>query len=196
MKNDAPARRARVALGALVLSLGVAPAAGAGDAAKVVLAEVKTDLNGDGVPDRAVLLHDPDGDDVDLAVYLSAQGRLAAQPSLYKPAFGWTGAMAGAEPELSVNKAGSLIVVFQNDAIGRDRWRAQFTIAFRGGALVVAGYDYQARDTLQPSHGGNCELNFLAGRGIRNGKPVKLAAAPVQLADWTDAAVPAACKFD
>ena len=179
---------------ALTTSLAVLGQAQA--ASKLPLAEIKADLNGDGVADRAVLLHDPDGDDVDLAVYLSAEGKLASQPSLYKTALGWTGDMAGTTPELSVNKAGSLVVVFQNDAIGRDRWRQQFTIALRGGVLVIAGYDYEARDTLAPSHGGNCSINFLAGRGTRNGKPLKLAAAPIQLKDWNDAATPAACKFD
>jgi len=163
---------------------------------KQVLAQVSADLNGDGVADRAVLLHDPDGDDVDLAIYLSASGKTPSQPSLYKTAFGWTGAMAGTEPEISVNKSGSLVVVFQNDAVGRDRWRQQFTIAFRGGALVVAGYDYQARDTLRPSGGGSCDLNFLADRGTRNGKSLKLAGGPTRLSDWTDTSAPAACSFE
>ena len=164
--------------------------------AKQVLAELTADLNGDGIKDRAVLLHDADGDDVDLAVYLSAGGQLPDKPSVYKPAFGWTGAMAGQEPELATNKAGSLVVVFQNDSIGRDRWRQQYTIAFRGGTLVVAGYDYESRDTLKPSHVGRCSINFLAGRGVRNGKPVQLTGPPPTLGDWTDKSVPAACNFD
>jgi hypothetical protein len=161
-----------------------------------VLTEVKADLNGDGVNDRAALLQGTEADDVDLAIYLSANGRPADRPSVYKPAFGWTGAMAGTEPELRVNKAGSLIVVFQNDSIGRDRWRRQFTIAYRDGALVVAGYDYQARDTLEPGHVSACDLNFLTGRGTRNGKPVRLGAGPVRLDVWTEASLPAACKAD
>jgi len=160
------------------------------------LAEVVGDFNHDGVKDRAVLVRNPDGDDVDLAVYLSAGGKSVARPSLYKAALGWAGDMAGTQPELSLNKAGSLVIVFQNDAIGRDRWRQQFIIAYRGGELVVAGYGYQARDTLEPRHGGNCDVNLLTGRGERDGKPIKLAAAPVRLADWTDQSVPAACKFD
>jgi hypothetical protein len=180
--------------GASLFSLAMAMAAP--DAPNPVLAEVTADFNGDGIKDRAVLLRNPDGDDVDLAVYLSTAGKPAATPSLYKPAFGWAGDMAGTEPELSVNKAGSLVVLFQNDAIGRDRWRQQFTLAFRGGALVVAGYGYQARDTLEPKHGGNCDVNFLAGKGTRDGKPFKLAAAPIRLADWTDKSAPAACTFD
>jgi hypothetical protein len=105
--------------------------------------------------------------------------------------------MAGTQPELSVNKAGSLVMVFQNDSIGRDRWRQTFTLAFRGGVLIVAGYGYQARDSLDPAHGGSCDVNLLTGRGTRSGKPIKLAAAaPVSLAAWSDESVPAACKFD
>ncbi len=181
----------------IAAALNCGASAGAGAVSpKQVLAEVAAELNGDGVADRAVLLHDPDGDDVDLAIYLTAGGKTESQPSLYKAAFGWTGAMAGTEPEISVNKAGSLVVVFQNDAIGRDRWRQQFTIAFRGGALVVAGYDYQARDTLRPGGGGSCDVNFLAGRGTRNGKPIKLAAGTTRLSDWTDKSAPAACTFE
>jgi hypothetical protein len=198
MTQSPGAMHSRLVLAPLIaaaLSCGESASAQAA-APKQVLAEVSADLNGDGVADRAVLLHDPDGDDVDLAIYLSADGKTPSQPSLYKTAFGWTGAMAGTEPEISVNKAGSLLVVFQNDAIGRDRWRQQFTIAFRGGALVVAGYDYQARDTLRPGGGGNCDLNFLAGRGTRNGKPIKVTGAPTRLGDWTDKSAPAACSFE
>ena len=110
--------------------------------------------------------------------------------------FGWTGAMAGTEPRISVNKAGSLVVEFQNDSIGRDRWSRRFTIAFRGGALVVAGYNYEARDTLDPHGGGNCDLNLLSGHGTRNGKPIKLAAGPVPLSAWTDQSAPKSCDFD
>jgi len=162
-----------------------------------VIAEVSADLNGDGAKDRAALLQgQSDEDQVDLAIYLSANGKPADRPSLYKKALGWTGAMAGTTPEISVNKAGSLVVVFQNDAIGRDRWRQQFTIAYRGGEWLVAGYDYEARDTLEPGHGGNCDLNYLSGHGTRNGKPIKLPASPVRLSAWTDKSPPAACAFD
>jgi hypothetical protein len=190
-----PNQRLRILLPLALTGAILGWAAPAVAAQKVVLAEVTADLNGDGVKDRAVLLHEVDGDDVDLAVYLSAGGKLPAQPSLYKAAFGWTGDMDGTKPEISVNKAGSLVVLFQNDAIGRDRWSRRFTIAFRGGVLVVAGYDDEARDTLDPHGGGNCDLNFLSGRGTRNGKPIKLAG-PVPLSAWTDQSAPPSCNFD
>jgi hypothetical protein len=180
--------------GVIVLALAT-PAASIAAAPKQVIAEVSADINNDGVKDRAVLLHDPDGDDVDLAVYLSAGGKLPSQPSAYKAALGWTGDMAGALPEVSRNPAGSLVVVFQNQSIGRDRWRQQFTIAFRGGALVVAGYDYEDRDTLAPDQGGNCDVNFLSGHASRNGKAARIAIKPIALSDWTDKSAPAICTF-
>ncbi len=175
-----------------------APHASEPAAAKATLAEVSTDFNGDGVMDRATLLHDQDGDntsDVDLAIYLSACGNLPDKPTLYKAAFGWTDDMAGAQPSLKVSKGGSLIAMFQNDGMGRDRWRMQYTIAWRGGELVVAGYSYEQRDTLSPDAGGNCDIDLLSGKGTRNGKPVKVLAGSVPLASWTDASVPGACTF-
>jgi hypothetical protein len=179
-------------------ALGLAWPAHAAEAPPSVLAEVRADLNGDGIIDRAVLLRESDEDDVDLAVYLSADGHAATEPSLYRKAFGWAGDMAGTTPELSVNRAGSLVVVFQNDAIGRDRWRQQITIAFRRGELVVAGYDYSARDTLRPKFSRGCDLNFLSGEGVRDGKPVQLGAPAPRLADWTDKdkSVPETCRPD
>jgi hypothetical protein len=179
---------------AAVLALALACAPGRGSAAEV-LAQVSADLNGDGIKDRAALVRNENGDDADLAIYLSANSKAASTPSLVKSAFGSAGSMAGTGPELSINKAGSLVIVFQNDSVGRDRWREQYVIAWRGGALVVAGYSYETRDTLNPAHHGSCDMNFLSGHGLRNGKAV--ATGPlVRLGDWTDKSAPAACQFD
>jgi len=175
------------------VALFAAAPAFAADAPKTI-AGVAGDINGDGVADRAVLI-DNDGD-VDLAVYLSSGGKLPAEPTLYKKAFGWTGAMAGTEPEIKINPRGSLIVVFRNDAIGRDRWRMQFTVAWRDNALVVAGYAYEFHDTLDLKHRGACDLNLLTGQGTRDGKTVKVAAGSMPLAGWTDDSAPAPCKFE
>ena len=184
-----------IAAATLTLMALTAMPAAANVTVKVILATVSADLNGDGVKDRVMLLRDTDGDDVDLAVYLSASGKLPGEPTFYKKAFGWTGDMAGTTPTLSVNRAGSLVILFQNDAIGRDRWSQQLTIAWRGGAMVVAGYDYTSRDTLAPDQGGNCDVNYLSGRASRNGKPVKLSTSLIRLADWTDVSPPKACIF-
>jgi hypothetical protein len=182
----------RLAVMALALAM---PLASRAAAPKPVITELSADINGDGIKDRAVLLQGQDGDDIDLALYLSAGGKVPSRPTLYKPALGWTGDMAGTSPEMSRNPAGSLVVVFQNQSIGRDRWRRQLTIAVRSGALVVAGYDYEDRDTLTPGQGGTCGVNYLSGHASRNGKAVRIAVKPIALSDWTDNSPPAICTF-
>src|SRR5271163_3392779 len=191
-------RIAYLACTLLVTSLLAAAASvEAGDppaAPKQVIGEATGDLDGDGVPDRVQLLQGDDTD-VDLAIYLSAAGKPADRPSLYKPAFGWAD-MTGAErPALKITPKGSLIVEFRNDQ-GRDRWRQQFTIAVRNNALMVAGYSYESRDALDPKAGGGCDVNLLTGTGTRNLKPVKLAAGGVPVAGWSDASIPPPCRFD
>lgn len=158
-----------------------------------VIAEITADINGDGISDRAVL-RGADAE-VGFAVYLAVDGRLPAKPTVYNPAIGWKGEMAGQIPKLSVNARGSLVAMFENGSIGRSRWRQQLTIAFRQGELVVAGYTYAARDTLDPRYGGNCDINFLSGKGTRNGKVVAVSSGPVPLAAWSDQAIPTACTF-
>ncbi len=104
------------------------------------LVSISADLNGDGVKDRAMLLYDRESDGVDLAIYSSADGKLGEQPTVYVASLGWTGGSAETTPEMTVDRGGSLIVVFRNDATGQYRWRQQFTIAFQAGVFVVAGY--------------------------------------------------------
>jgi hypothetical protein len=189
-------RSTKIAILACVLlaAAGSAEAADPPAAPKKLVGEATGDLNGDGVPDRVQLLQSDDTD-VDLAIYLSAAGKPADQPSLYKPGFGWADMTGGDPPGLKITPKGSLIVEFRNDQ-GRDRWRQQFTIAVRNNALVVAGYSYESRDALEPKAGGGCDLNLLTGTGTRNLKPVKLTAGGVPVAGWSDASIPPPCKFE
>jgi len=159
------------------------------------LVEVSADLNGDGVKERAVLLYDRESDDVDLAIYSSADGKLQDQPSVYVASLGWTGNTEGSTPEMTVDDAGSLIVVFRNEAAGRYRWRQQFTIAFRAGSYVVVGYSYMNKDTLTPDQGGACSVDFLSGEGTRDGKPVKVPELAPLLSTWSEESIPTVCTF-
>jgi hypothetical protein len=168
----------------------------AAQAESKLIAEAVGDINGDGVKDRAQLVLANDDGDVDLAIYVSAGRKLPARPTLVKHAFGWSGDNAGQIPDIKFNARGSILVGFGNDAAGRDRWHSQYTIAWRNGALVVAGYSHTERDTLNPDAGGGCDIDFLTGKGQRNLKPVTVPAHAVALADWSDKSIPKACKFD
>lgn len=161
----------------------------------VGLVAISADLNGDGVKDRAVLLYDRESDGVDLAIYSSVDGKLQERPTVYVASLGWTGETAGALPEMTVDRAGALIVVFQNNVSGQFLWRQQYTIAFRGGVFVVAGYSYTTRDTLTPGQSGTCNVDFVSGQGTRDGKPVKVPAPPTPLSAWSEKSIPAACTF-
>mgnify|MGYP001598475445 CR=1 FL=1 len=160
-----------------------------------ILAEASGDINGDKVADRVQITQANDDGDVDLAIYLSAGGKLPDKPTLAKNSFGWTGSMAGQTPTATINARGSLILTFENNSVGRDRWQTRYTIAWRNNALVVAGYTHSERATLDPEAGGSCDINFLTGKGKRNMAPVTVPAGGLPLASWTEASIPKACLF-
>lgn len=87
--------------------------------------------------------------------------------------FMWTGAMAGSEPSLSVNRRGSLLIQTGNDGFGREAWSQTITAAFRGNQIVVAGYDYTSYDKLQEYPAINCSVNLLTGQIVYQETDVK-----------------------
>lgn len=183
------------ALAGMVIAAGAGPinAAGTTEPAKKVIAQATGDLNGDRVADRVQLLQAPDDQDIDVAIFLSAGGKLPDKPTVYMPGFGW--GEADDVPAPKITARGSLLLEFANDQ-GRDRWHKQITIAFRDNALVVAGYSYESRDALDPDKGQACDINLLTGTGTRNLKPVKFPSGGVPVARWNDDTVPSPCKFD
>lgn len=76
----------------------------------------------------------------------------------------WVGGI-GQQPSLTVTPRGSLQVMSHNSAIGRNRWEQVHTLAWRNGAMRVAGYTYRWYDTLKFDDSGSCDLNLLSGKG-------------------------------
>jgi hypothetical protein len=159
-----------------------------------VIAVVTMDFNDDGVPDRAQLLlpEDESASDAELWLYLSPPATNSErQPQavklvVHKRNAAWVGQAWGTMPELRVNSQGSLVVVSQNDAVGRDRFRQEVVVAYRKDEFVVVGLTYATRDTLDPSASVSCDVNFLTGKRVRNGKTTSLRPAALHLAAWTE----------
>ncbi|MGA3063293.1 MAG: hypothetical protein ABSD90_08700 [Methylocystis sp.] len=148
-----------------------------------VISTVTLSFGDDGSTDRAVLVDNFDAG-ADLYIFRSiedAKPDSPMNPTLVKKAAAWNGAMWGSRPSLDTNAKNSLIVKSQNDAIGRDRWSETLTIVYRRHEFLVAGLTYESHDNLDPRAGGSCDLNFLSGKGVRNGKPVEIKSGAVRL---------------
>ncbi|ABV95031.1 hypothetical protein Dshi_3298 [Dinoroseobacter shibae DFL 12 = DSM 16493] len=173
---------------ALLASVGLAraefPAPG------TVLAEITVDVTGDGTPDTARLVVGTDADAV--LVLDTGQRRVTA------PKIAWLGGPAPG-PSLEATSAGSLQVVTGNDSIGRERWSQTLTLAWRDDDLLLAGFTYGWRDTLDAANTGRCDVNLLTGRGVLtvNGQETAITQPPDRLpVTLWDGQPPRSCGLD
>lgn len=159
-----------------------------------VLSSVTLSFEG-GDTDRAALVENDDAG-ADLYIYRALEPSRAApaKPTLVKKSAAWSGAMWGTQPSLETNAKGSLLIKSANDAIGRSRWSQTLTVIYRNKEFIVAGLTREARDTIDlTSH--SCDLNFLTGKGLRDGKPATVKTPAPKFADWSDETLPEACAF-
>jgi hypothetical protein len=122
---------------------------------------------------------------------------VAFDAPVIKPDLVFNGAMAGQQASLEAGRGGSLRVLSLNEGIGRNKWTQTLTIAFRKDRFVVAGLTYATYDTLDlddPASNYTCDVNFLTGRALRNGKPHAGKVSPMTLADFDPEQLPKACK--
>jgi hypothetical protein len=162
-----------------------------------VLSAVTLSFQESGSTDRAVLV-DNQNAGADLYVYFAvddAKPDTPLKPALVKKNAAWSGLMWGTRPSLQVSDKGSLLIKSANYGVGRSRWDQTLTVVYRNKEFVVAGLTYLSFDTLDPKIGGSCDLNFLTGKGLRNGKPVETKFPVTKLADWSDEKLPKECNF-
>ncbi len=176
----------------LLLAAGPVMAAAAPEsiAPQTVISALTGDWNGDGSQDRAVLIDN--GDDADLAIYLSEGG--AMKLAGFAPALAFNGRMFGNTPELLLSKTGALQVHSGNSAIGRDHWDRTLTLSYRSGQFVVSGITASNYDTLNPKAASACDINLLTGKGKAGKKAVTVKAGGVALTQWSEDKIPAACQ--
>jgi hypothetical protein len=171
--------------------------AGPGPKPEDIISALTSDINGDAMLDRILLSQNEDAD-ATLWVYLGKDkpgGKDFHRPIVAKSIV-FAGFAFGQQPSLEMNRNGtSLLVRSQNDSIGRTSWNQTLTIAWRNSRLVVAGLTYQFQDKLEMNQSGGCDVNFLSGRALRNGKPHAEKVAPLDLSAFDPDKLPKACEF-
>lgn len=189
--------RPAVSAGFALCAFSTFPAQAEPAAYERVISSVTLSFADDGSQDRAVLVDNFDSG-ADLYIFRGVEDAKAdapMKPDLVKKQAAWNGSMWGSRRTLDANAKGSLVMKSQNEAIGRSRWSEALTIVFRNHEYLVAGLTYELRDTLEPRTGGNCDINFLSGKGTRNGKPVETKLSAIRLQDWSDEKLPKECSF-
>jgi len=163
-----------------------------------VISSVTLSFEG-GDTDRAVLVENGDAG-ADLYIYRNLEPArdlsTPAKPALAKKDAAWSGGMWGQRPSLETNAKGALLIKSENTGVGRDRWTETLTVVYRNREFVVAGLTRESYDTLDPNAAHSCDLNFLTGKGKRDGKPIEVKTPLKKLADWSDdKAPPKECVF-
>lgn len=89
-------------------------------------------------------------------------------------------------PILSVSPRGSLLITQNENGIGRHRWERVLTVVYRDGKYVVAGFTYNAYDSLQEDEPESCDYNLLTGKGKKDGRAVRVKTKALGLASLVD----------
>ncbi|NLS20845.1 hypothetical protein HGP16_30520 [Rhizobium sp. P40RR-XXII] len=191
-------------LACVLILLSLAGAARAEDAAATsrIIDAAIGDWNEDGKPDLALLMAPASGDQADnqigIDIYLRDDEHSLLKLAASAPNKIWgsvePGGTVGQEPSISALPNGSIAIVSQNDAIGRDRWQQTLTLAYRSNNFVVAGYTYDSFDTLEPDNSHSCDYNVLTGKVTKDGKTLKAEARTVSIQDWQDDFGQKACE--
>lgn len=156
------------------------------------------DIDGDGREDLAILTL-PEGkmeNDVGIAVYLRNPQLPVLKQVVVLPARFWGTKSAGQQPDLDILANRSITVHTQNMSIGRTHWEKTYTLAWRNGELIVAGFTYSFFDTISHWTAGRCDLNLLTGEGTRNGARLAISGRRVSIANWDDSVGLSACQME
>ncbi|MBW8321410.1 MAG: hypothetical protein K0M47_19365 [Rhizobium sp.] len=169
--------------------------------AERIIAGASGDWNKDGATDLALLVA-PGSDDEVIGIYLyvteSDRALLKLVAAAPDKIWGNTrlDGFYGQDPAITGLANGSIAVMSQNSAIGRNRWEKTLTLAYREGRFIVAGYTYAYRDTLDLDAGGFCDYNVVTGKLKRDETARSVAPTTVSFEDWTDEIGSKACGLE
>ena len=181
--------------GCSIALLGPATSACAEDA---IVDAAMADIDGDVRQDLVTLTRpgDRDAHDVGIAVYLRDRDLPILKRAVLLPARFWGTDSAGQQPEITILENRSIKIHTENMAFGRSHWERTYTLSWRGGRLLVAGFTYAFNDTIEHGQSGSCDLDLLTGQGIRNGRKLALSGQRIDLAEWDDSIGMSACGLD
>ena len=187
----------------LWLSVGLLPAMGVlaqSFPAERIISGASGDWNKDGAADLALLVA-PGSDDEVIGIYLYVterdRGLLKLVTSAPDKVWGNSrlDGFYGQDPAITALANGSIAVMSQNSAIGRNRWERTLTLAYRENRFIVAGYTYTYYDTLDPDGNGSCDYNVVTGKLKRDETAQSVAPRTVSVEDWTDEIGSKACEL-
>jgi len=156
--------------------------------------EISGDFTGDGIEDYAALIRVDGTEEADLVVQMSnGSGEVRAERLVF------VGYYPGQKPSLAITPHGSLQVREENISMGINRWWMVLTLAYRDGALRMAGFTHEHYNPYT-FDGGHCDLNFLTQRGKVNSwkgsspdlqtKSIRVSSSAVPVTDWVVPAAP------
>lgn len=89
---------------------------------------------------------------------------------------------AQTQPQLALNKSQSLLVTQNNEHYpSRNQWARTLTISYIQGKYVISGFTYSSYDKLDPKPKTTCDYNLLTGKGVLNGKSVRIRTKAISL---------------
>jgi hypothetical protein len=101
----------------------------------------------------------------------------------------------GTNPRLAINGSGSLLLSQDNEnfSAARGQWRRTLTMTYRDGEYVLSGFTLNYYDRLNGKTD-VCDYNLLSGRGILNGRQVRILTQPANISNLTDSDKLYTCK--
>lgn len=158
-----------------------------------VIGVVSADWNGDHNDDRAVLIETDDVNQVALLIYMSGK-TVKRRLVIRVNNVAWQADVSGNKASISLNKRNSIIIRSGNMSVGRNRWRHTLTIVYRKGKFMIGGFTHNAYDTLDVKNTLDCDINYLAGKVVKNKKVLYIKNVAPPLNVWKADHTPSICR--
>ncbi len=160
------------------------------DVLGTVLDVVRSDWNGDGVLDRAVLWQPQRSSDLaNLFVFLSAKN---GKPRIFTAAGVAWSRFGGQEAWLEPDPRG--FSVLSGGSAENTRWQEGLAIIFDAAGPRVAGYSYHSYAAAENEKDFVCTADYVAGRGSRNGAEFAIVGGAPLLNEWSYRRIPVPCR--